>query len=45
VTFAQKLTIETRPGPKHFRTRRIHLHVCDIPSHDPRPMMLLLRMN
>jgi uncharacterized protein (DUF433 family) len=29
-----KLTIETRPG------QRIHLDICAVPSHDPRPMML-----
>lgn len=35
-----KLTIETRPGQKHLPAQRIHLDVCSIPSHDPRPMML-----
>lgn len=35
-----KLIIETRPGQKHLPAQRIHLDICAIPSHDPRPMML-----
>lgn len=35
-----KLTIETRPGQRHLPAQRIHLDICAIPSHDPRPMML-----
>jgi len=35
-----KLTIETRPGLMHLPAQRIHLDICAIPSHDPRPMML-----
>ena len=35
-----KLTIETRSGKKHLPAQRIHLDICSIPSHDPRPMML-----
>ncbi|MGL4399063.1 MAG: nucleotidyl transferase AbiEii/AbiGii toxin family protein [Luteolibacter sp.] len=35
-----KLTLETRPGQKHLPAQRIHLDICAIPSHDPRPMML-----
>ncbi len=35
-----KLTIEIRPGQKHLPAQRIHLDICAIPSHDPRPMML-----
>jgi hypothetical protein len=35
-----KITIETRPGKKHLPAQRIHLDICSIPSHDPRPMML-----
>jgi hypothetical protein len=35
-----KLTIETRPGQKNLPAQRIHLDICAIPSHDPRPMML-----
>lgn len=35
-----KLTIETRSGKKHLPAQRIHLDICAIPSHDPRPMML-----
>jgi len=35
-----KLTIETRPGQGHLPAQRIHLDICAIPSHAPRPMML-----
>ena len=35
-----KLTVETRPGQRHLPAQRIHLDICAIPSHDPRPMML-----
>jgi predicted nucleotidyltransferase component of viral defense system len=35
-----KLTIETQPGRSNFPAQRIHLDICAIPSHDPRPMML-----
>ncbi|MEX2581615.1 MAG: nucleotidyl transferase AbiEii/AbiGii toxin family protein [Verrucomicrobiales bacterium] len=35
-----KLTIETRPEHRHLPAQRIHLDICAIPSHDPRPMML-----
>lgn len=35
-----KLTIETRSGRRHLPAQRIHLDICAIPSHDPRPMML-----
>jgi hypothetical protein len=35
-----KLTIETRPGQRHLPAQRIHLDICAIPSHDPRPMIL-----
>jgi predicted nucleotidyltransferase component of viral defense system len=35
-----KLTIETRPGRRHLPAQRIHVDICAIPSHDPRPMML-----
>lgn len=35
-----KLTIETRPDRKNLPAQRIHLDICAIPSHDPRPMML-----
>lgn len=35
-----KLTIETRPGKQHLPAQRIHIDICSIPSHDPRPMML-----
>ncbi len=35
-----KLTVETRPGQAHLPAQRIHLDICALPSHDPRPMML-----
>jgi predicted nucleotidyltransferase component of viral defense system len=35
-----KLAVETRPGHRHLPAQRIHLDICAIPSHDPRPMML-----
>jgi predicted nucleotidyltransferase component of viral defense system len=35
-----KLTIETRGDKKHLPAQRIHVYMCAIPSHDPRPMML-----
>jgi predicted nucleotidyltransferase component of viral defense system len=35
-----KMSVETRPGRKDLPTQRIHLDICAIPSHDPRPMML-----
>jgi predicted nucleotidyltransferase component of viral defense system len=35
-----KLTIETRGNKKHLPAQRIHVDICAIASHDPRPMML-----
>lgn len=35
-----KLALETRGERKHLPAQRIHLDICAIPSHDPRPMML-----
>lgn len=35
-----KLTIETRGNQKHLPAQRIHVDICAMPSHDPRPMML-----
>ncbi len=35
-----KMTVETRPGQPHLPAQRIHIDICAIPSHDPRPMML-----
>jgi predicted nucleotidyltransferase component of viral defense system len=35
-----KLILVTRPEQKHLPAQRIHLDICAIPSHDPRPMML-----
>lgn len=34
------LQIETRPNQRHLPAQRIHVDICAIPSHDPRPMML-----
>ncbi len=35
-----KLTLVTRPGKRQLPAQRIHIDICAIPSHDPRPMML-----
>ena len=35
-----KLNFETRVGQRHLPAQRIHLDICAIPSHVPRPMML-----
>ncbi len=35
-----KLSVETRPNRRHLPAQRIHIDICAIPSHDPRPMML-----
>jgi predicted nucleotidyltransferase component of viral defense system len=35
-----KMRVETRPRQKDLPAQRIHLDICAIPSHDPRPMML-----
>lgn len=35
-----KLRITTRPDQKHLPAQRIHIDICAIPSHDPRPMVL-----
>lgn len=35
-----KFTMETRGTRKHLPAQRIHVDICAIPSHDPRPMML-----
>jgi predicted nucleotidyltransferase component of viral defense system len=35
-----KMSVETCPGRKDLPAQRIHLDICAIPSHDPRPMML-----
>lgn len=35
-----KMMIETRPSQRHLPAQRIHVDICAIPSHDPRPMML-----
>lgn len=35
-----KMRIETRPEQRHLPAQRIHIDICAIPSHDPRPTML-----
>lgn len=35
-----KMSMETRPERKDLPAQRIHLDICAIPSHDPRPIML-----
>lgn len=35
-----KLAVETRSCRRNLPVQRIHLDICAIPSHDPRPMML-----
>ncbi|MEI6783931.1 MAG: nucleotidyl transferase AbiEii/AbiGii toxin family protein [Verrucomicrobiota bacterium] len=35
-----KLSVVTQPERKHLPAQRIHIDICAIPSHDPRPMML-----
>ena len=35
-----RLTMVTRPERKDLPAQRIHIDICAVPSHDPRPMML-----
>jgi predicted nucleotidyltransferase component of viral defense system len=35
-----KMRVETRPDRKDLPAQRIHIDICAIPSHNPRPMML-----
>jgi predicted nucleotidyltransferase component of viral defense system len=35
-----KVTIVTRPERRDLPTQRIHLDICALPSHDPKPMVL-----
>ncbi len=35
-----KLRLQTRPATKHLPSQRIHIDICAIPSHHPRPAML-----
>ncbi len=35
-----KLTLETRGDKRNLPAQRIHVDICAIPSHDPRPLML-----
>lgn len=35
-----KMRVETRPHRKDLPAQRIHIDICAIPSHNPRPMML-----
>jgi predicted nucleotidyltransferase component of viral defense system len=36
-----KLKVQTRPGRRDLPAHRINIDVCSIPSHQPRPMVLL----
>lgn len=36
-----KLKLQTRPEERDVPAQRINIDICAIPSHDPRPMMLL----
>lgn len=35
-----KVRIQTRPGTKHLPAQRIHIDICAVPSHQPRPALL-----
>jgi len=35
-----KLRLETQPSQKQLPTQRIHIDICAVPSHSPRPSML-----
>ncbi|MGE4489370.1 MAG: nucleotidyl transferase AbiEii/AbiGii toxin family protein [Kiritimatiellales bacterium] len=35
-----KLRLQTRPASKHLPSQRIHIDVCAVPSHRPRPALL-----
>lgn len=35
-----KLRLQTRPATKHLPAQRIHIDICAVPSHRPRPAML-----
>ena len=35
-----KVKVQTRPERKDLKSQRIHIDICSIPSHEPRPMML-----
>ncbi len=35
-----KLRIQTRPASKHLPAQRIHIDICAVPSHHPRPALL-----
>lgn len=35
-----KLRLQTRPATKHLPAQRIHIDICAVPSHHPRPALL-----
>jgi predicted nucleotidyltransferase component of viral defense system len=35
-----KIRLQTRPASKHLPAQRIHIDVCSVPSHRPRPALL-----
>jgi len=35
-----KIRIQTRPASKHLPTQHIHIDICALPSHEPRPSLL-----
>lgn len=39
-TSTWKLRIQTRPASKHLPAQRIHIDICALPSHRPRPSLL-----
>lgn len=39
-TSTWKLRMQTRPASKHLPAQRIHIDVCALPSHRPRPSLL-----
>lgn len=39
-TSTWKLRMQTRPASKHLPAQRIHIDICALPSHHPRPSLL-----
>ena len=39
-TCTWKIRIQTRPASKHLPVQRIHVDICSLPSHQPRPSLL-----
>lgn len=35
-----KVRLETRPASRHLSAQRIHIDICAVPSHHPRPVLL-----